>query len=191
MLGRTGERASQVPANHGRCDSPTLGRVDESGHGSAGGGRRGTAPRAALPVAGLAALLATTLALAGCSGGGSSGIGVASVGYADVSQIVQASANILPKAQVMLQAPSAGTLGDLDVHDGQQVKAGQVLGVVSSPAAEQQLAAARRALAQAPAAGSAGSGTTQSAAGFSAVAASDQRSADAAFDRAARGGEDP
>ena len=152
--------------------------MDESGHGS----RRGRA----LSGAGPAALFAATLGLAGCSGGGSSGIGLAPVGYATVSQVVQASANILPKAQAGLQAPASGTLAALDVHDGQQVKAGQVLGVVSSPSTRQQLAEARQALAQAPSADSGGSGAGQSAAGFSAVAASDQSSADAAFSRASQ-----
>ena len=152
--------------------------MDESGHGS----QRGRA----LPAAGSAALLAATLGLAGCSGGGSSGIGLAPVGYSTVAQVVQASANILPKAQAGLQAPASGTVATLDVHDGQQVTAGQVLGVVSSPSTQQQLAEARQALAQAPSADSGGSGATQSAAGFSAVAASDQSSADAAFNRASQ-----
>jgi multidrug efflux pump subunit AcrA (membrane-fusion protein) len=131
-------------------------------------------------------LAVAALGLAGCSGGGSDGIGVATVGYATVAQVVQASANILPKAQVTLPAPTAGTLATLDVHDGEQVRAGQVLGVISSPSTQQQLAEARQALAQAPSAGSAGSGVGQSAAGFSAVAASDQSSADAAFTRASQ-----
>jgi len=106
---------------------------------------------------------------------------MAAVGYATVSQVVQASANILPKAQVSLTATSGGTLGKLSVQDGQQVKAGQVLGVVSSPAAEQQLAEAKKALAQAP---SADTDVPDTSAGFSAAAAEDQRSADAAFAKA-------
>ena len=106
---------------------------------------------------------------------------MAVVGYATVSQVVQASANILPKAQVSLTATSGGTLAELSVQDGQRVKAGQVLGVVSSPAAEQQLAEAKKALAQAP---SADTGVPDTSAGFSAAAAEDQRSADAAFTKA-------
>lgn len=153
--------------------------------GSGGGvARRGRVLRA-----GSAALLAAALSLAGCSGGGSDGIGLAPVGYATVAQVVQASANILPKAQTTVQAPSAGTLARLDVRDGQQVQAGQVLGVVSSPAAEQQLAAAREALAQAPSAGSDDSGIGEGAAGFSSAAATDQSSADAAFEQASRDAE--
>jgi len=106
---------------------------------------------------------------------------MAVVGYATVSQVVQASANILPKAQVSLTATSGGTLAELSVQDGQRVKAGQVLGVVSSPAAEQQLAEAKKALAQAP---SADTGVPDTSAGFSAAAAEDQRSANAAFTKA-------
>jgi multidrug efflux pump subunit AcrA (membrane-fusion protein) len=128
------------------------------------------------------ALFAAT-ALSACSGGGASGITTARVGYATVAQVVQASANILPKAEVTLSAPAAGTLAALDVHDGERVAAGQVLGVIDSPAARQQLAAAQQALAQAP---SGDPGGADTAAGFSAVADRDQSSADAAFDQAER-----
>jgi multidrug efflux pump subunit AcrA (membrane-fusion protein) len=134
-----------------------------------------------MTAAAAAAALGAVAGLGGCSGGGPSGIVTASVGYATVAQVVQASANILPKAQVTLPAPSSGTLATLDVHDGQRVTAGQVLGTVSSPAAERQLAQAKKALAQAP---SGDSGVEDTSAGFSAAAASDQRSADAAFRQA-------
>ena len=119
--------------------------------------------------------------LTGCGGGGSTGISTASVGYATVSQVVQASANILPRAQVAETATASGTLATLDVRDGQHVTAGQVLGVISSPAAQQQLAEAQKALAQAP---SADSGVSDTTAGFTAAAASDQSSADASFAKA-------
>ena len=124
--------------------------------------------------------------LAGCSGGGSTGIATASVGYSTVSQVVQASANILPKAQVGLTATSSGTLATLAVQDGQHVTAGQVLGVISSPSAQQQLAEAKKALDQAP---SADSGVTDTAAGFTEAAASDQNSANAAFAKAQQAAE--
>ena len=120
-------------------------------------------------------------ALAGCSGGGSNGIVTAAVGYATVSQVVQASANILPKAQVSMTAPSGGTLATLSVTDGQKVAAGQVLGVISSPGAQQQLAEAQKALTQAT---DSSSGIPDTSAGFTEAAAEDQNSADAAFDKA-------
>ena len=132
----------------------------------------------AVPAALAAGALGTTLALAGCSGGGSNGITTAAVGYATVAQVVQASANIQPKAQVALSAPSDGKLAGLSVHDGQRVTAGQVLGVVSSPDAQQQLAQAKQALAQAS---STGSGEPDTAAGFTDAAAADQNAADASF----------
>jgi multidrug efflux pump subunit AcrA (membrane-fusion protein) len=100
-----------------------------------------------------------------------------------VAQVVQASANIQPKAQVALSAPSDGKLAGLSVHDGQRVTAGQVLGVVSSPDAQQQLAQAKQALAQAS---STGSGEPDTAAGFTDAAAADQNAADASFGKAAQ-----
>ena len=137
--------------------------------------------RIALPAAVAVGALGATVVLAGCSGGGANGITTAAVGYATVAQVVQSSANILPKAQVSLSAPSGGTLATLSVHDGQQVTAGQVLGVISSPSAQQQLAQAKQALAQASADGSGGPDT---AAGFTDAAAADQNSADASFSKA-------
>lgn len=133
----------------------------------------------------IAIVVGTVLAagLTGCSGGGASGISTAAVGYATVAQVVQASANIVAKAQVTLTSPAAGSLAALEVRDGQRVKAGQVLGVVDSPSARRQLAEAEQALAQAP---SGGTGTAETAAGFSAEAQHDQNAANAAFDRARR-----
>lgn len=126
-------------------------------------------------------LAATTAGLAGCSGGGSNGIATASVGYATVSQVVQASANILPKAQVNLTASSSGTLSKLSVQDGAHVTAGQVLGVISSPTAQQQLAEAQKALSQSA---SATGGIPDTSSGFEAAAQQDQQSADTAFGKA-------
>jgi HlyD family secretion protein len=137
--------------------------------------------RIALPAAVAAGALGATFALAGCSGGGSNGITTAAVGYATVAQVVQASANILPKAQVSMAAPSDGTLAALSVHDGQRVTAGQVLGVISSPSAQQQLSQAKQALAQAS---SSDSGEPDTAAGFTDEAAADQNAAAASFSKA-------
>ena len=105
----------------------------------------------------------------------------AAVGYATVAQVVQASANILPKAQVSMSAPAGGTVGTLSVQDGQQVTAGQVLGVISSPGTQQQLTEAKQALAQAS---DTGTGIPDTSAGFTQAAAEDQNSADKAFDQA-------
>ena len=132
-------------------------------------------------VAAAGALGLTTAGLSGCSGGGSNGITTAAVGYATVAQVVQASANILPKAQVGLSAPAGGTVATLSVQDGQQVTAGQVLGVISSPSTRQQLTEAKQALAQAS---DTNTGIPDTSAGFTDAAAEDQNSADAAFDEA-------
>ena len=166
--------------------------MDESGHGSGESGTAGPRPprrirprRArtglALTAAVVVAAAGAATGLAGCSGGGPSGIGTAAVGYATVSQVVQASANILPKAQVTLTAPTGGNLATLNVQDGQRVTAGQVLGVISSPTAQQQLSEAKQALAQAPASSS---GVSDTSAGFTSAAALDQQSADSAFTKA-------
>ena len=145
------------------------------------GRKRPSHTRIALTAAVAAGAFGVAAGLSGCSGGGSNGITTAAVGYATVAQVIQASANILPKAQVSLSAPSDGTVGTLSVRDGQQVRAGQVLGVISSPSAQQQLAEAKKALAQAS---DTDTGIPDTSEGFTDAAASDQDSADAAFSAA-------
>jgi HlyD family secretion protein len=129
----------------------------------------------------VAAGIAVSLVLAGCSSDANSAIKVAAVGYRTVAQVVQAPANIIPKAQVSASAPADGTVTELDVRDGQQVTAGQLLGRISSPAAQQQLAQAKQAAAQAS---SAGSGVPATGAGFTTAADSARSSASKAFTQA-------
>ncbi len=132
---------------------------------------------------GLLLALATAAAtLAGCTSNANSQVKVATVGYGTVAQVVQAPANIVPKAQVNLAAPADGSVARLDVQDGQRVTAGQLLGVVSSPAAQQQLAEAKKARDQASAAG--GSGVVTTGAGFTRAENSARSSADLAFNQA-------
>lgn len=128
-----------------------------------------------------AAGIAVSLVLAGCSSDANSAIKVATVGYSTVAQVVQAPANIVPKAQVSSTAPADGTVAELDVRDGQQVTAGQLLGRISSPAAQQQLAQAKQAAAQAS---SVGSGVPATSAGFTTAANSARSSASKAFTQA-------
>ncbi|HXR69849.1 efflux RND transporter periplasmic adaptor subunit [Actinocrinis sp.] len=123
-----------------------------------------------------------TAALAGCSSNTDSQVKTAAVGYATVAQVVQAPANIVPKAQVNLSAPADGTVADLTVQDGQRVTAGQLLGVVSSPAAQQQLAEAKKARDQASSAG--GSGIQATGAGFTRAENTARGNADRAFNQA-------
>jgi len=123
-----------------------------------------------------------TAALAGCSSNTDSQVKTAAVGYTTVAQVVQAPANIVPKAQVNLSAPADGTVADLTVQDGQRVTAGQLLGVVSSPAAQQQLAEAKKARDQASSAG--GSGIQATGAGFTRAENTARGNADRAFNQA-------
>lgn len=150
--------------------------------GSAGTGRiRRLRSGIAVTAAAVAAALGAVAGLGGCSSGGASGIVTAAVGYGTVAQVVQASANVLPKAQVTLTSAASGTLATLGVHDGQRVTAGQVLGTISSPSTQQQLVEAKKALAQAP---SSSSGIEDTSASFAAAAQSNQESADASFAKA-------
>jgi len=105
---------------------------------------------------------------------------VSTVGYGTVAQIVEASANITAKAQVSVSAPATGSIAELDVTDGQQVVAGQVLAQISSPSAQQELTASKQAVKQAESA-TGSSGGSDTSAGFSATAQSARRSADKAF----------
>ena len=123
-----------------------------------------------------------SVAIAGCTSNANSGIQVAAVGYGTVAQVVQAPANIIPKAQVGLSAAADGTVSKLAVQDGQHVTKGQLLGVVSSPAAQQQLDQAKQAAAQASS--SSGSGIQPTSDGFTSAASSAQSSADRAFGQA-------
>jgi HlyD family secretion protein len=129
-----------------------------------------------------AGLFLAAVAVAGCTSNANPEVKVAAVGFGAVAQVVQAPADIVPRAQITVAAPEDGTVARLAVQDGQQVKAGQLLGTLSSPAARQQLAAAKKAAGQAASSG--GSGVTATGAGFSRAAASARGSADRAFNQA-------
>jgi HlyD family secretion protein len=133
-----------------------------------------------------AGALAVALAAAGCTSGSNSAVKVATVGYGTVAQVVQAPANILPRDQVVLSSPADGTVAQLDVADGQRVTAGQLLGRISDPAAQQQLTAAKKAAAQAA---SAGAGVPATATGFGSAAAKARKAADRAFAQAEQAAE--
>ena len=120
--------------------------------------------------------------LTGCTSNANADVKVAAVGYATVAQVVQAPANIVPKAQVTVSAADDGTVAKLAVQDGQQVKAGQLLGTLSSPAAQQQLTEAKQAAAQVASTG--GSGIPATSTGFTKAASSARASADKSFNQA-------
>lgn len=142
--------------------------------------RRGAAGTAIVGTA-LAATLLSVLAVAGCSSNANAAIKVAPVGFSTVAQVVQAPANIVPKAQVSVTSPADGTVADLFVADGQHVTAGQLLGRVTSPSAQQQLTEAKQAAAKAS---SADAGVPATGTGFTDAAASAQSSAAKAFTQA-------
>ena len=104
---------------------------------------------------------------------------MAPVGYGTVAQIVEASATVTARAQVTVSAPAGGSVAELDVADGQKVTAGQILGRISSPSAQQELTASQQAVKQAKS-GTAGSIPATSSS-FSATAASARKKSDQAF----------
>jgi multidrug efflux pump subunit AcrA (membrane-fusion protein) len=96
-------------------------------------------------------LMLTGLLVAGllgaCSGGGGSTtrIRLGLVGLADVTEVAEAPATVAARATATLRAPAEGTIRRLYVTDGDDVRKGQVLARVDSPAAEEQLRQARAA----------------------------------------------
>jgi HlyD family secretion protein len=126
--------------------------------------------------------VALAVAVSGCTSNANSGVQVAAVGYGTVAQVVQAPANIIPKAQVTLSAAADGTVAKLDVQDGQHVTKGQILGIISSPTAQQQLAQAQKAADQASA--GSGSGIEPTSDGFTQAAYSARSSANKSFSQA-------
>jgi HlyD family secretion protein len=82
-----------------------------------------------------------------CSGGGdeSGRIRLGLVGRSDVTEVVEAPATVAARATATLRSPAEGTISRLRVTDGDDVRKGQVLARIDSPAAEEQLRQAREA----------------------------------------------
>jgi HlyD family secretion protein len=106
------------------------------------------APLAALT----AAVVVLVLSASACTSTASS-VGLGTADRSSVTEIVDASATVTAHAVATLTAPASGTLAALSVAPGQRVAAGQVVAVVDSPAAQQQLADASAALAAASSGG--------------------------------------
>jgi multidrug efflux pump subunit AcrA (membrane-fusion protein) len=98
--------------------------------------------------------LAAVLALGACTGDHGPKIIVAPVARATVTEVVEAPATVTAKATATLSATSAGQVAELRVRDGQQVRTGQVLLRIESPAARRSLRQAKAADADAASAGS-------------------------------------
>jgi HlyD family secretion protein len=132
----------------------------------------------------LAVAIVAAMALAGCTGGGGADVVVAQVGRATVVEVVEAPATVAARATATLSSPADGSVAELRVHEGQQVRTGQVLLRVESPSARRDLRQARSADARAASAG-ATSGPTVDLSGARQADAVAQRS----FARARRAAE--
>lgn len=82
--------------------------------------------------------------LAGCSGE-DDGVAVGTVEAQDVAEVVDAPGSVAAAATATVSATGTGTVAELAVTEGQRVEAGDLLFVVDSPQARQQLAQAQEA----------------------------------------------
>src|SRR6187431_2332682 len=89
------------------------------------------AGRCAAPVT----AVAIALLLAGCSADDDAGIEVAPAGRATVVEVVEAPATVEARATATVSAAADGTIADLRVREGQQVRRGQVVLRIESPSA--------------------------------------------------------
>ena len=108
------------------------------------------------PLVALTAVAALLMLGASACTGNSSQVALGTADRGSVTEVVDASATVT--------APSAGTLAALTVAPGQSVTAGQVVAVISAPAAQQQLNEASAALAAASGGGGGFRGTDLGAA---------------------------
>lgn len=117
-----------------------------------GTGDRGQAPprrtsgrTTRLTAALLGGVVLVALTAASC-GGRDTAVSLANASLGTVAELVDAPATVTAKSAVTLSAPADGTLAALYVNSGDSVKAGQILAVIDSPAAQERLAQAERAL---------------------------------------------
>ncbi|WP_203988222.1 efflux RND transporter periplasmic adaptor subunit [Virgisporangium aurantiacum] len=96
-------------------------------------------------VAAFLVIAAVLVTAASCSDD-SDDVGLGTAGRADVTEVVDAPATVTARAVATLSSPAEGTLGLLAVEPGATVAPGQVLAVIDSPKAQQQLATAEEAL---------------------------------------------
>lgn len=117
--------------------------------------------------------------LGGCGGDDSKRVELGTVERRTVAEVVQAPGSVVAKASVTLRAPAGGTVETLSVDSGDQVAAGDVLMTIESPEAEDALARAEEAAAEARNAGG-----IDLPAGGRAADSEGSRAARAAFDDA-------
>lgn len=101
----------------------------------------------------IAAVLALVLGVCACSGGDKDVVSLGTVALHTVNEVVEAPGTVTARASATITAAAAGTVKQLSVEDGQRVRAGTVVLVIDSPAAQEQLRQARQADEQAARAG--------------------------------------
>jgi multidrug efflux pump subunit AcrA (membrane-fusion protein) len=127
-----------------------------------------------------AAVLLTSLTAASC-GAKPTGVSLGAATRGTVDEIVEAPGSVTARAAATVSSPADGTLADLRVEAGQRVGKNQVVAVIDSPATEQRLKDAERALKASRGGGGLSIGGT---AGFTAVRTRTDRDAAKAFDGA-------
>jgi multidrug efflux pump subunit AcrA (membrane-fusion protein) len=106
-----------------------------------------------------AVVLLPALTAASCGDKASAvALGAAVVGTVD--EIVEAPGSVTARAAATVSSPADGTLADLRVDAGDRVRKGDVVAVIDSPATEQRLTAAQKALDQASRGGAPSGGST-------------------------------
>jgi HlyD family secretion protein len=125
----------------------------------------------------VAFVLLPPLTAASC-GDEPSGLTVGAAAMGTVAEIVEASGSVTARAAATVTSPAEGTLAELRFDAGDQVRKGQVVAVVDSPAAERRLEQAARAL---DAASSGGVPSTGGTAAFTAAQHRTDERADKAF----------
>jgi multidrug efflux pump subunit AcrA (membrane-fusion protein) len=127
-----------------------------------------------------AVVLLTSLTAASC-GDKPTGVSLGAATRGTVDEIVEAPGSVTARAAATVSSPADGTLADLRVDAGQRVSKNQVVAIIDSPATEQRLKDAERALKASSGGGGVSIGGT---AGFTAVRARTDKDAAQAFDGA-------
>jgi len=125
-------------------------------------------------------LLLISLTAASC-GDKDTGVSLGAATLGTVDEIVEAPGAVTARAAATVSSPADGTLAELRVDAGARVRKGQVVAVIDSPAAQDRLDDAAKALDQANSAGVPSGGGT---AGFTSVRRKTDAQADDAFDAA-------
>jgi multidrug efflux pump subunit AcrA (membrane-fusion protein) len=91
-------------------------------------------------------LVLPLVTLVGCTGSDGADVELGTVDRATVTEVVEAPATVVAKASATVTAQAAGRIETLNVDEGQQVTAGDVLLTIDSPDAEEQLEQAQSAV---------------------------------------------